>query len=304
MKLFYTAIFTILFHYGSLATTWTVTVADFSFNPATLNAVVGDVIKFDWVSGTHTTTCGSALAGTSLPSGAQAWDELISSTRISFSYTVTVAGNYLYGCTPHFAFGMQGTIVVSTALPVNFGSFAVTGKNDKAFLQWQTFSESNTDYFSIRKSRDATNFYEIGQVNAAGNSNSIKVYQFTDTDLGSVDKYLYYEIVSVDIDKKESFSPIKTFRNNGVIKENLIVSLSPNPVRRPGQVQLKFNADKAGEMEVSVLNSAGQTVLKNRMAAFYGINSGHLHICDLESGIYNIMFILGGKREVKKVIVQ
>src|SRR4029079_9155853 len=112
------------------------------------------------------------------------------------------------------------------------------------------------------------------------------------------------EIVSVDADKKESFSPIKTFRNNGVIKENLIVSLSPNPIQRPGQVQLKFNADQAGELEVSVLNSAGQTVLKNRMAAFYGINSGHLHICDLESGIYNITFSLGTKREVKQVIVQ
>jgi plastocyanin len=160
---FYTAIFILLFHYGSQATTWTVTVADFSFNPATVNAVVGDVIKFDWVSGFHTTTCGSGLAEHPCHLVLRHGMREYHFPALRFSYTVTVVGNYLYGCVPHFASGMQGTIIASSALPVSFGSFAVTGNNNKAFLQWKTFSESNTDYFSIRKSRDGTNFYEIGE---------------------------------------------------------------------------------------------------------------------------------------------
>jgi hypothetical protein len=39
------------------------------------------------------------------------------------------------------------------------------------------------------------------------------------------------------------------------------------------------------------------------MAAFYGLNSGHLYVCDLNKGTYNIIFRLAGKKEVKKVVV-
>ncbi len=305
MKLFYFAVMVLLFQSTSNATTWNVTVSNYSFNPSTINAVVGDVIEFNWLSGLgHTTTCGSGLAGTSLPAGAAEWNSDMTSDYPTFSYTVMVEGDYLYGCISHFSFGMKGTIKVSSPLPVKFGYFSVINNdNNKALLQWKTFSESNTDYFSIRKSTDATDFYEIGRVKAAGNSSLILAYQFIDTDLGGIHKYLYYEIVTVDADKKESFSAIRTFRNNSVEKDNLIVAISPNPVTRPGQVQIKFNADKAGEIDVSVFNSSGQMVLNTKMAAFYGLNCGHLHICDLEKGIYNILFSLAGKKETKKVVV-
>jgi len=304
MKSFYIAILGLFFHFCSFATTWNIAVSNFSFNPSTVNAVVGDVIQFNWVSGFHTTTCGSGLSGTSLPSGAQQWDEEISSSYTTFSYTVTVPGDYLYGCTPHFAGGMLGNIIVSSPLPVKFGSFVVSNNNNIALLQWKTLSESNTDYFSVRRSKDGSNFYEIGRVNAAGNSSNIVAYRFTDTDLGNIDTYYYYEIVTVDADKKESFSSIQIFRNNNVKRDNIIVSLSPNPISRPGHIQLKFNGDRQSEMDVSVFNSAGQKVLQTKMAVFYGLNTGHLHICDLENGIYNIVFNLGGKKEIRKVIVQ
>lgn len=304
MKLFYTMLMLLLFSATSHATTWNVTVANFSFNPSVVNAVVGDVIQFTWVSGFHTTTCGSALPGTSLPAGAQEWDSNVSATVTSFSYTVTVAGNYVYGCTPHFSGGMEGSIIVSGTLAVKFGSFtALNNKDNNALLEWKTFSETNTDYFSIRKSNDAINFHEIGRVNAAGNSNLTLAYQFADIDLGAIYKFLYYEIVTVDADKKESYSVIKTIRNNRIKNDQLIVALSPNPITRPGQVQLKFNADKTGQMDVLVYSAAGRMVLKTKMAAFYGLNSGHLHVCDLEKGTYNIMFNLAGKKETKKIVV-
>ncbi len=305
MKLFYTSVLSLLFHCACNATTWTVTVSNFQFSPATVNAVVGDVIQFNRQAGFHTTTCGAGLPGTSLPTGAMEWDSPMTSSVTTFSYTVTVAGTYNYGCTPHFqnGSGMVGTIIVSGVLAVNFGSFSANNINNNAVLQWQTYSEENTDYFSIRKSTDAVHFFEIGKVNASGSSNSNLAYQFVDKQLGGIYKYLYYEIVTVDKDKKESFSPIKTLRNNRVLKDILIVALSPNPVTRPGQVQIQFNADKAGEMNVSVFNSSGQLMLRTRMAAFYGLNNGHLHICDLGKGTYNIVFSMAGKREAKKVMV-
>jgi plastocyanin len=303
MKLIYTTILALLLQCSCSAKTWTVTVANFSFSPVSINALVGDVIQFEWASGIHTTTCGSGLPGTSLPAGAAEWDSPLNASNTTYSYTLTVAGNYLYGCSPHFIFGMQGNITVSGVLPVKFGSFDVISNANNASLKWKTFTEVNSNYFSIRKSSDGSNFYEIGMVKAAGNSSITQDYQFEDTDLGEVNQYIYYEVVTIDADRKESFSEIKTFRNGKALNTNLILSLSPNPITRPGQVQIKFNADKNGQLDVAVYNSGGQVVLKSKMAAFYGVNKSHLHICDLEKGTYNIMFRLGNKRETKRVVV-
>jgi plastocyanin len=88
-----------------------VRVSNFTFQPATINAHVGDVIVWRFVNGVHTTT------STSVPAGAQTWDAPIDSTHTQFRYRVQVAGTYQYQCNFHFAHGMVGTIVVSAASP-------------------------------------------------------------------------------------------------------------------------------------------------------------------------------------------
>lgn len=88
-----------------------VRVSNFTFQPATINAHVGDVIIWRFVNGMHTTT------STSVPAGAQTWNAPIDSTHTQFRYRVRVAGTYQYQCNFHFAHGMVGTIVVSAASP-------------------------------------------------------------------------------------------------------------------------------------------------------------------------------------------
>ena len=94
-----------------------VRVSNFTFQPATINAHVGDTIVWRFVNGMHTTT------STSVPAGAQTWNAPIDSAHTQFRYRVRVAGTYQYQCNFHFAQGMVGTIVVSAAspgqLPVN-----------------------------------------------------------------------------------------------------------------------------------------------------------------------------------------
>ncbi len=80
----------------------------FSFAPATTNAMVGDTIRFEWEEGDHTTTCDGST-GTSRPTGADPWDEPISSSDPLFVYVIEVAGTYNYKCVPHFP-SMVGTI--------------------------------------------------------------------------------------------------------------------------------------------------------------------------------------------------
>ncbi|MCB0720810.1 MAG: T9SS type A sorting domain-containing protein [Ignavibacteriae bacterium] len=93
------------------ATTHTIEVGGgggFSFVPSTTDAIVGDTILFQWVSGSHTTTCDGST-GTSRPAGADPWDQPMNSGSQTFTYVIAVAGTYNYKCIPHFP-SMVGTI--------------------------------------------------------------------------------------------------------------------------------------------------------------------------------------------------
>jgi plastocyanin len=82
-----------------------------NFAPSTVNAQVGDIIRWTWVAGFHTTTSGT------IPAGATAWDQTLTGAGQQFEYTVTTPGTYNYFCIPHQAMGMTGTIIVSEAAP-------------------------------------------------------------------------------------------------------------------------------------------------------------------------------------------
>lgn len=109
--IYLTLLFCVLLAATALATTHTVTVANYQFTPSNVTAQVGDTIVWTWVNGDHTTT------STSVPASATPWDEPISSTNTSYSYKLSVAGTYNYHCTPH-APNMAGTITVQAATAV------------------------------------------------------------------------------------------------------------------------------------------------------------------------------------------
>ena len=76
-------------------TTHVVTVQDFSFDPNSMNVFVGDTVKFQWVSGSHTTTSNG------VPTNAFPWNSSISAATPTFSYPVSQIGLYMYHCVPH-----------------------------------------------------------------------------------------------------------------------------------------------------------------------------------------------------------
>ncbi|MCB0724201.1 MAG: T9SS type A sorting domain-containing protein [Ignavibacteriae bacterium] len=93
---------------SSQGTIHIIEVVNFNFAPSSVNAVVGDTIKWMWISGSHTTTCDGST-GTSRPAGADPWNQPMNSGSSTFSYVIMVAGTYNYKCIPHFP-SMVGTI--------------------------------------------------------------------------------------------------------------------------------------------------------------------------------------------------
>ncbi|MFH2096793.1 MAG: hypothetical protein ABIJ16_13880 [Bacteroidota bacterium] len=87
----------------------------------------------------------------------------------------------------------------SNTLPLPVELIGFTGECDQnsVILKWQTASEKNSDYFDIERSNNGEDFYNIGTVSAAGNSNELTSYSFVDTQTGNK---TYYRLKEVDSD--------------------------------------------------------------------------------------------------------
>lgn len=283
-----------LLQFQAYAITHIVSVSNFQFSPANLNVIVGDVIRWQWVSGFHNSE------SLFVPAGAADWlSPNLTGSGQFFEYTVTVPGNYQYYCNIH-GLGMSASFTASPVVPVTLSAFSVSSRSNKPFLSWTTQSESNADYFSIRRSLDAVHFTEISKVPAAGNSTSEKVYKFTDIGYAGTEKFVYYEIAITDKDGKVQLSPIKLYKRNGV-PVKIITSISPNPVSEAGHLMIKFNAETAGTLIARLTDVSGKVVLQSELSASPGVNNGHIHLGDLSSGHYIIQFTLGEMSETYKI---
>ena len=298
-SLFFLSIFLILSVVCS-ATRHIVQVSNFQFSPSSMNVFVGDTVRFTWVSGGHTTTCDpGANSGTSLPAGAATWNSPMNNGTTTYDYAVTVSGTYNYVCLPH-APNMAGSFVAQQNLPLKLSSFNLVSAGSAVALNWRTASEQNTDHFEIRKSIDGTNFAKIGTIPAAVNSSDEKIYSFTDENV-TTQRFYYYNIATVDKDGKQIISETRLFKNTKA-SGGLIINLSPNPLSSPGHLNLSFNAEKEGKMQVQIVNAEGKTIVNRSMQAYAGVNKGHVHLGEQRAGTYTLICTMDGVTESHQLI--
>ncbi len=104
--------------------------------------------------------------------------------------------NHIYGfCLK----GFYGNIY-SNPLPVELLYFKATAdhKNRCIKLKWATATETNNDYFTIKKSHDGSSWNTTGFVNGKGNSNNQINYQYQDN--YPVTGISYYKLKQTDFD--------------------------------------------------------------------------------------------------------
>ena len=289
------------------ATTFVVTVSNFQFSPANIpNVVVGDIIQFNFggANNHNVTTMPLGL----IPAGAANMNSgTPGSVTTSYSYTVTVSGNYRYYCavhSPNGVTGMVGTFTVMDILPVTLKNFDVVYSNNHAAAQWQTSTEQNVSYFSLLKSTDGKKYDEAGRVNATGNSSTLHSYNYKDEKLDTKARFIYYMLKTIDNNGRYTLSAVKLIRNDKAIPK-LITQINPNPVNRSiGHLMFQFNADRNTTMKALVRDANGKTVMDLDLHANRGINNGHIHMGDLPAGMYTITFLLDGMKETQKILVE
>jgi plastocyanin len=130
------------------AATVTVNVSNFTFTPATLTINAGDIVKWQWVEGTHTTTNGT---DPSAPGAGTLWNAPLDAANTSFQRTFSTSGTFPYHCGFHFSLGMTGTITVlgGNAPPVVTNPGTQNG-TEEAFFSVSVFaSDPNNDPLTL-----------------------------------------------------------------------------------------------------------------------------------------------------------
>jgi plastocyanin len=307
-KIYLLVVSALLFITGLNAATVVVQVVNNQFNPSVVNVNVGDIVRFTFSPGNfHNATTNGVPGG--LPSGAAPiFSGNVGAVSGNYDYTVSQVGTYKYICEAHadpasFT-GMVGQIVASGPMPALLKDFTVTASSEKIpFISWTTLNETNVDRFSIRRSTDGVNFKEVASVRATGTAGNEQAYSYADRSLTEQYKFLYYHIAIIDKDGSERFTAIKMFKNPASITK-LVTQIGPNPISKPGQLMVYFNSEKNNFLSVQVFDMSGKMVLDTKMQAFPGVNNGHVHVCDFESGTYTFRFSMDGVLETKKVVVQ
>jgi hypothetical protein len=82
------------------------------------------------------------------------------------------------------------------------------------------------------------------------------------------------------------------------------MQMGPNPIRKPGQLMMQFNAEKYGKLEINVFDASGRKTLHTTLAAMPGLNNGHIHVCDFKPGVYTLQFAFEGLVESKQLVIK
>src|SRR5262245_13217200 len=104
---------------ASFGVTKTVRVVNVAFQPASISISQGDSIKWDFVSGDHSSTSGTCSPNCT-PNGT--WDSGVRSSG-SFTRAFNSQGTFHYYCTVHGSM-MQGTVTVGPPPPLSASATA------------------------------------------------------------------------------------------------------------------------------------------------------------------------------------
>lgn len=125
-------------------------------------------------------------------------------------------------------------------LPVNFISFEGKAGGRKIELTWKTASERNAGTFIIERSRNSTEFAQIGKSTAMGESNQKQTYSFTDH--APLNGPNYYRLQQIDQDGTRQFTRIIAINYN---PELPAITVLGNPVQA-GVINLQlYNLNSA-----------------------------------------------------------
>ena len=171
-------------------------------------------------------------------------------------------------------------------LPVVLTSFTAARSGANALITWATATETNSKGFEVQVSTDGSSFRTLGFVSSeTPNSVRSKNYKYTDTENGKFGTR-YYRLHQVDLDGKDSYSPVRAVSFDGTAAGAVALAAYPNPFLDTDKVTLNFGTDVAnGTAQVQLIDMVGRTVRQQSLAIVNSsLDLGDLS--NLQTGMY------------------
>jgi hypothetical protein len=180
----------------------------------------------------------------------------------------------------------------TTTVPVSLLSFTAQKKDKYVMLYWQTSSEQNNSHFDVERSTNANRFQTVGRVAGAGNSATIRRYQFPDQQPN--EGINYYRLKQVDRDGGFHYSNITSV--NFSTSNEITVEWSPD-----GQ-SLQFRFSQTGDdYQLRLYATNGQLIQSTQLRQVGNRYIWKLPV--LASGVYVVQAFNSKTSFVQQILV-
>ncbi|MDQ6762393.1 MAG: T9SS type A sorting domain-containing protein [Bacteroidota bacterium] len=148
--------------------------------------------------------------------------------------------------------------------------------NNKAEIDWSTYSEENNKGFVIQRSRDGVDFDSIGFRQSTAPEGRGASYSFID--LNAFNGENYYRLMQIDNNNRTGFSAVASVK----LQKNNSLRIYPNPVRNNLSIYIGEDINNA---QLRIVNANGQVVKRSSVSG-----SGHVDIDvnGLSKGVYSV----------------
>jgi hypothetical protein len=179
-------------------------------------------------------------------------------------------------------------------VPVEMLSFEAMQNGGRVELNWSTASEKNSDRFEVERAdisgAGQTDFVQIDEVRAAGNSVTISRYATTDADVSYGNTYVY-RLKMLDKDGEFSYSDEAV-----VTLEGAGISWVENPVPNPASESsvLRYNMTDSRDVEIKLYDMSGKEMMTlSNGVSTSGLNEVEIDVNSLSSGTYKVVLRSG-----------
>jgi hypothetical protein len=207
-----------------------------------------------------TTLAGGSLsvATSSLAAGTQVWVVIDGALGSNCSYTITAFNAMI--------------------LPVRMKYFNVWKKADANRLTWQTTSEKDFLFYSIEKSLDGANYYEIGTRDGRGSPQIGSSYSFDDPDMKPVQ---YYRLKYVNRVGKPGYSNVIKVNRDDAFSTKVIFNN-----RVTTQLSMRVIDLPSDMLSIKIIDNTGREMKSEQVRVNPGENNFSLNTSSIPAGYY------------------